>query len=544
MKKILPILCLCLGVSAFAQEQSPVAGDRHNYIQGPGGGSSQFAGDIAILPSSVRQHGTSISVAFNGWIYEATGLESMDSDSSGGLVRMSRDNGFTWTTIVNYYFAGIDYINPEIEVTGTDTSSLFLFVASAWFDTSSNVSVVWVDKYNATTGAFIGEPYNESMINPVRDIDIASDYKFPAWGSSPYGVAILYSHLSGSADSVIYVSSGDAGITWNNRRVVASTILFTDQVSLAYGISNWWSNGRYFAAWEERTNFNDAIGKIKTAHCATTFDGTWTSPISLDSLDSGISGVVRRPAIACMQSTALNNDSNGLSVIVVFERAWGGDTADCDILGFYSKSQPNSNFWYRYDVVNNASQTIQPDVAYDPAYNNFLLTYFNRSMQEMPYLVHEYNMISPYTWVTITSNYCDQPATLRNPFPRVAINPVLIQAAFSWTRIMSNREQAMFDAEYVITSAPEPLTVVNELNLYPNPANSTATLSYYLAAEGRVGIDVYAADGSLVLNVLDQSMNEGEHRIDIPVAELANGMYLVKISNNGYAQTKELLIAH
>lgn len=546
MKKILPFICLFLGVSAYSQEETPVASDPHNYIQGPGGGSSQFAGDVAILPSSIRQHGTSISVAFNGWIYEATGIESIDSDSSGGLVRMSRDNGFTWTTVANYFIPGIDYINPEIEVTGTDTNNLFLFIASAWYDSVSNNTVVWVDKYNATTGAFINEPYNEALTYPVRDIDIASDYKSPAWTSSPYSVAILYSHLGPSTDSVIFVSSGDAGNTWGNRRGVAGTVLFTDQVSLAFGISNLWSNGRYFAAWEERTSFSGTtIGKIKTAHCVTTFDGAWTSPISLDSLDAGVTGYARRPSISCMYNSMASNDSSGITVLVVFERAWSGDTADCDIIGFYSKTQPYSSFWYRFDVANNAYQTLQPDVAYDPGYNNFLVTYFNRTMQQMPYLVHEYNMLSPYSWVTITSNYCDQPATLRNPFPRVAINPVLIQAAFSWTRISpANREQAMFDAEYMITAAPEPSAVINEINLFPNPATSAATLTFYLAAEGRVSIDVYAIDGSLVMNIIDQSLNEGEQRVDLPVSEFANGMYLIKITSDGISQTRELMIAH
>ena len=547
MKKNLLLIVLGLSLNTYAQEFQPMHGDQHNTMQGPGGSGVLFANDVAIAPSvSLRQHGTSISVAFNGWIYEATGLETMDSDSSGGLVRYSRDNGFTWLTLVSFLYPGVDYLQPEIEVTGTDTNSLYLFIASAWYDTTTLSADVWVDKYNATNGMFINEVYNEALQYPVRDVDLASDYKFPAWMSSPYSIGLLYSHY-GSTDSLIFVSSGDAGVTWGNRTGVAGTAGYMDQVSLAFGISSNWSNGRYFAAWEDRTSFSAAaVGKIKTAHCISVFNGAWTSPRSLDSLDPGVSGVARRPRIACLYNNTVTNDSSGLTVAVIFERAYGGDTADCDIIGFYSKSQPSSNYWSRFDVVNNSYQTLQPDIEFDPAYNNFLLTFFNRSQQQMPYLVHDFNMINPATWVVITPNYCDQPATLKDPFPRVTINPVLTQAAFSWTRIATGptREQAMFDAEYASTGIIAVSSPQAEMNLYPNPAQNETWLTFYMQTEQRVTIDIYSMDGKRVMNVLDQTIAEGPQRILIPTTDLANGMYLAAVSYNGETHSVQMIVNH
>lgn len=540
MKKIYQLI---LFFTAFASEM-PAQYDAHNFAQGQSGPSALFANDVIIAPSGMKQHGTSITVAFNGWVYEATGTETMDSDSSGGIIRMSRDNGFTWTNFASYLYPNVDYISPEIEVAGTDTNNLFLFVAGSWYDSTSGASDIWVDKYNARNGTFISEVYNESFQYPVRDLDLATDYKHPAWLASPYSVGLLYSHF-GSLDSVIFVSSGDGGNTWSNRTAIAGTSAYFDHVSLAYGISSNWGNGRYFAAWEERSSFSGTtIGKIKTAHCASVFNGVWTSPFCLDSLDPAISGMARRPRIACLENNAMTNDSNGVSVDVVFERAFGGDTADCDIIGFYSKSQPAGNFWYRFDVANNSSQTLQPDISFDPAYNNFLLTYFNRTGQAMPYLVHDFNMINPATWVTITSNYCDQPSTVKDPFPRVTINPALVQAAFSWTRQATpTREQAMFDAEYMVTAIPA-TAFGQSFSLYPNPAQQQALLAFDLVNTEEVRIDVYDMGGRLVLNVLEESMSAGPQQVAIPCGSLSNGTYLVSVTSGSFQKTVRLVVAN
>lgn len=235
-------LLLFIGTPFFSIAQSP--GDSHNFRQGgPIESSPQFTNDVIVSPSGMKQHGTSIAVAFNGWVYEATGLETMNSDSSGGIIRMSKDNGFTWVPFASYLYSNIDYLSPEIEVAGTDTNNLSLFIASAWYDSISGTADIWVDKYNARNGLFIAEVYNESMMSPVRDLDIATDYRYPAWSALPYSVGLLYSHF-GSTDSIIFVSSGDGGTTWGNRRNIAGTAAYYDQVSLAFGISSGWGNGR------------------------------------------------------------------------------------------------------------------------------------------------------------------------------------------------------------------------------------------------------------------------------------------------------------
>lgn len=544
MKKIYSYFLIGAACPCVLFAQAPT--DPHNInhaLQGPGGNSPQFTNDVVVAPSPMREHNSSITVSFNGWIYEATGLETMDSDSSGGIVRYSKDNGTTWNTFASWLYPGVDYINPEIEVAGTDTNNLNLFVAGAWYDSTSGDADVWVDKYNGRNGQFISEVYSEGLQYPVRDLDIATDYRYPAYNASPYSVGLLYSHF-GSADSIIFVSSANAGTTWGNRKGVAGTGSYCDQVSLAFGISSNWSNGRYFAAWEERSSFSaTSIGRIKTAHCQSTIDGAWTSPICLDSIDVSCSGVVRRPRISCQYNSTVNNDSNAVSTVVMFERAFGGDTSDCDIIGFCSWTQPASNRWYRFDVVNDGQQTLQPDIAYDPAYNNFLLTYFNRTAQAMPYLVNNFNMQPASAWITITSNYCDQPSTCGNPFPHVTINPAVTQAAFSWVRQAApNREEAMFDAEYLITSSPFENVAENTLLLYPNPSADQSQLTFTTGQAGPVRIDLFDMNGQLVQNLADESMSEGTHQLTISSRSLAEGTYFISVVSGTEKHTVRFVV--
>lgn len=546
MKKVYQLLLLFIGSSIIsnAQSQSPVQNNQH-LKQAGHENSVLFTNDVIIAPSAKTQRGTSISVAFNGWVYEATGVQTLNSDSSGGIVRRSKDNGYTWTTIASYLYPSVDYLSPEIEVAGTDTNSLSLFIAGAWYDSTTSYSDVWVDKYDARTGLFVQEVYNESVQYAIRDIDLATDYRSPAWLASPYSVGLLYSHF-GSVDSLIFVSSGDGGNTWGNRQGVAGTTGYMDQVSLAFGISGSWGNGRYFAAWEERSSYSaTSIGKIKVAHCMATFNGTWTVPFRLDSLDASVTNYARRPRIACLYNAATDNDSSAISVDVIFERATNGDTANCDILGFYSKSQPLGNYWYRFDVATTGSQTLQPDIAFDPGYNNFLLTYFDRTAPGMPYVVHGYNMVSPSSWILITNNYCDQPSSLKNPFPRVAINPALAQAAFSWTsQATATREQAMFDAEYMVTSVQAASASEENFKLYPNPAQEQTLLTFNLEQTEKVHIDIYDMSGQLVMNVCDQAMNEGPQQISVPVAALSNGTYLLSMTTGSTRMTTRLVVAN
>jgi hypothetical protein len=81
-----------------------------------------------------------------------------------------------------------------------------------------------------------------------------------------------------------------------------------------------------------------------------------------------------------------------------------------------------------------------------------------------------------------------------------------------------------------------------QFNIYPNPANDIATVTYQLNGALAESISIYNLAGSLVQKItLTESNN---NQIMLNTQDLAAGVYLVTLSaSNGYSETKKLIIA-
>jgi hypothetical protein len=243
-----------------------------------GGGSQgpvlKYGSDIIIQPmTGVDQANVKLAVAFNGWLYSAYTIYDAGTTNSTGMIRRSKDNGQNWTEIDSYTISGGQrYYDYEIVVAGTDTNSLTLFVAGLRMN-SASAYVLFIDEYNATTGAItVGGAYSDSRPNKIYDVAMATDYRHPAYGAIPYSVAALYS-VNYPTDSLLMVVSPNGGTSFNAHTTVSSTGSWFGKVSLAYGRSSVWSNGRYFLAYEKRNGYNATLGSIYTTHNQTYFDG-------------------------------------------------------------------------------------------------------------------------------------------------------------------------------------------------------------------------------------------------------------------------------
>jgi len=401
--------------------------------------------DIKIQNSPGQNQGQGdIDVAFNGWIYAAYNTDS------GYTIRMSRDNGNTWLKIDSFAVSGVTYSPVHIAVAGTDTNNLRLFVTAVNQHPSVPSYVVYVDVYNATTRAFISEYFSESSTTKIYNSDIATDYRYPAVGASPYSVAIAFTKYTPSYDSVIAVVSTDGGGTYPNRFKVASTGTFFRNVAISYGRSNSGSNGRYFLAWDHYNSSTALMGNIYTAHNGSAVNTAFTSPICLDSLLPAIIGYCSNPSISTSISGA-DNDSGSLTEVVLCDKAYNGNQADHDIIGFYNKAAHYSNYWYTFSIDGGANNTIEPRVAFDTVFKNFLVTYYDSTIHLLPYRVNEWQLTAPGTWSTIKANYADDSIPLTHPFPSLAINPAFNQAAFTWTKAGGSGIQ-YFDGEFRTTT--------------------------------------------------------------------------------------------
>jgi len=81
-----------------------------------------------------------------------------------------------------------------------------------------------------------------------------------------------------------------------------------------------------------------------------------------------------------------------------------------------------------------------------------------------------------------------------------------------------------------------------DLNLYPNPANETTTLSFDLVQPSTIEIKVIDQLGRTVKSVPVQNMNAGAQNIAIATGNLPSGLYSVLLRTNETTVTRKLSI--
>jgi hypothetical protein len=79
-------------------------------------------------------------------------------------------------------------------------------------------------------------------------------------------------------------------------------------------------------------------------------------------------------------------------------------------------------------------------------------------------------------------------------------------------------------------------------NVYPNPVESVATIDFALTEAGQVYIDVQDVMGRTVNKIAEMYLSPGDYRFEMP-AELANGLYNVRIFVDGRSTSKKVLIS-
>lgn len=77
--------------------------------------------------------------------------------------------------------------------------------------------------------------------------------------------------------------------------------------------------------------------------------------------------------------------------------------------------------------------------------------------------------------------------------------------------------------------------------LYPNPGNGISKLAINLNHGSPVSVDVHNLAGQ-VISSQSFDTNRGRNVLDLPTADLARGVYFVKITTQGFASTKKLVI--
>lgn len=544
MKKIFTLLVglLAIGVTCtYAQAEPAHQGGMPVKPANP----LLYATDIIIDDNAAQdQTGANLSIAFNGWAYEVHKV--IQGTSAGYNIFKSEDDGETWSYLNGNVFDGYSNVAVDLVVCGSSTADLTLFQAGIAYFPSSSTWVVYVDKYNATTGAFIGEVFYESSAYQIYDVKIVSDYKFPSYGASPYSLGLLFSRYSPSTDSLIFISSPDAGTNWNNRKTVAVTGMYMNQISLAIGTCALWFNGRYMAAWEQKS-FGARTGQVWVSNSNPYFYSDWLPPTRLDDLAGSSENLTKNPVVSC-QHNLWDNDASNFTSIVLFDRDYAANGLDYDVIGMYNKTSAGTTPgpWTRLDISNTFDNDFEADITFDPSYNNFLVTWCDSTTQMLPYVVQYQDLATPSSWIWINSGY-NQFANLVNPFPKVEINPVYTQVGHVWIRDRPGGfGMATWDAEYSTVGIPPSGqdAVTLDLNVYPNPCSTKMTIGFNLSAAAHVNITLVDTYGQVVSVITDKDFAAGKQQVAVDVSGLSGGCYYYKINTGIQAACGKIIVAH
>ena len=79
-------------------------------------------------------------------------------------------------------------------------------------------------------------------------------------------------------------------------------------------------------------------------------------------------------------------------------------------------------------------------------------------------------------------------------------------------------------------------------SVYPNPVETVATIDFRLPESGQVYIDVQDVMGRTVNKITEMYLSPGDYRFEMP-ADLANGLYNVRIFVDGRSTSKKILIS-
>lgn len=80
------------------------------------------------------------------------------------------------------------------------------------------------------------------------------------------------------------------------------------------------------------------------------------------------------------------------------------------------------------------------------------------------------------------------------------------------------------------------------VNLYPNPTTNNSTISFDLTSGAYAKVELLNMVGQQVENVFEGDLNAGTPKFDISTLDLSNGIYFVKLTIDGQATSKKLIV--
>jgi hypothetical protein len=98
----------------------------------------------------------------------------------------------------------------------------------------------------------------------------------------------------------------------------------------------------------------------------------------------------------------------------------------------------------------------------------------------------------------------------------------------------------------ILNATPSPgagtITEYALLQNYPNPFNPRTSIAFDLVENGFVNLTVYNVVGQEAVTLVHEAMNQGRHSVSLDGTSLSSGVYLYRLSVNGFVAEKKMLL--
>jgi hypothetical protein len=426
----------------------------------------------------------------------------------------SYDNGVTWSYVRWFSYAGVQLSEPEIIWGGGGWYHVFMRMSNGNgnllnFNVRSDES-----EYNYTV--------IENTSDSLHNYSVCSDkadyttdmWLYLAWHRGDGGVGY---------DDIFFTISVNDGAAWETP--VQLQVNGAGWPDLTYG------DGMLYETFYGRSGSDHDI----LARRSTDLGDSWDSSQLLEE----DTYVKQGPQVAASHS----GDDYAW---VVWPRKWSSDPYDYDL-------------WFSWSTnagVNWSSPTFASSFVDYSEILPSLATYGSYgSTTQAPYLSYAYVMydfsgdvdVHMRAWSSGDQDfgdeydYCDNPSELTRPiqsFDNDAGTP-----AFAY--VGDNGVNVYWDGWFVnVEEQNDGLAVSNELSsiVRPNPFTSTTNIAYNLPSTGRITAKVYNTLGQAVTTLIDGVQQSGKHELQWNAADLAKGVYFLKLETENAAVTKKIII--
>lgn len=505
------------------------------------GSSSSFDNVVLNNQPDQNQRNVTICSFTNGWLFAA--YTHILNNVEYVTVLKSVDNGHNWILLSDVSTDTPSWRFKKLQMVscGSDTSNLYLLFSMSIYDTGGGFYLGFVDRFNVNTISWEGDILNDNS-REIYDISIAGDDIFPATGSNPCSIAVVYFKRY-QHDSIYYCVSGNGGQSFTTRRNIAGTNKKFGKVCLSYGRSLSYPNGRYFAAWEEKETDTSLLGHIYTSHSEPNFNSIFTTPVCVDIVDPAMDNRVRHPAIAT-QSGSFDNDNSDLTTVITFEQYKETDH-NFNIGGCFNKKGVTGSSFQSFSLNANGHNKLTPDIAFNPYDSAFVLTYFDSTDFKLPFLFNSFNLLSPGNWNFLSQGF-NINLNLSSPKPSIRIDHSLQNGMVSWIEEGSSGNGiAMFSSPLLYPVGIQNESTIKDsltLKLYPNPTSALLVIDLQLFKPHLVNLSIFNEYSNEIFAEKMLPCKLGYNFITIDVSSYPKGMYFLTITCGENHTTKKFIV--